>query len=70
LIVRLDLLDFFEHALESIHLEHGVPVLGDAVLKRGNTESVVDVKALDGGVDVLLREREVVMQGQRQRVGR
>ena len=68
--MRLDLLDFFEHALKSIHLEHGVPVLGDAVLIRGNTESVVDVKALDGGVDVLLREREVVMQGQRQRVGR
>ena len=68
--MRLDLLDFFEHALESIHLEHDVPVLGDALLKRGNTESVVDVKALDGGVDVLLSEREVVMQGQRQRVGR
>lgn len=68
--MRLDLLNFFEHALESVNLEHGVPVLGDAVLKRGNTESMVDVKALDGGVDVLLREREVVMQRQRQRVGR
>jgi hypothetical protein len=69
-IVRLDLLDFFEDPLEAVNLEHGVPVLGDAVLKRGNTESVVDVKALDGCIDVLLRKREVVMQRQRQLVGR
>lgn len=70
MIVRLDLLDFFKDPLEAVNFEHGVPVLGDAVLKRGNTESVVDVKALDGCIDVLLRKREVVMQRQRQLVGR
>lgn len=70
MIVRLDLLDFFKDPLEAVNFEHCVPVLGDAVLKRGNTESVVDVKALDGCIDVLLRKREVVMQRQRQLVGR
>lgn len=69
-MVRLDLLDFFCEALESVDFEHSVPVLGDAMLKRGKTEGLVDIKALDGCADVVLRKREVVMQGQRRQVGR
>ena len=69
-MVRLDLLDVFCDALETVDLEHSVPVLGDAVLKCGKPEGFIDIKALDGGREVLLREGEVVMQRQRQRVVR
>jgi hypothetical protein len=69
-MVRLDLLDVFCDALETVDLEHSVPVLGDAMLKRGKPEGMVGIKALEGSADVVLRKREVVMQGQRQRVGR
>ena len=68
LIVRLDLLDFFDDSLKAVCFKDSVPVLGDAMLVSGNTEGFVKVEAADCRFDVLLREGEVVMQRQLRRV--
>lgn len=65
-MVRLESADFFEDNSQSLNLGNRVAVLADTAVKTGTVEGLVNVKAADRRRDVLLREGEVVMQGQRQ----